>query len=157
MTKPTSKYGNLIQNARQPKNQQAIEPEDQINADTPAIDKPEDQIEITTEDQTYSQKTVQLTIEPENQINLQLKNNLDQPLVKTDNQTTSEPVNQIVISEVLTVERDVNLCCKIPESLRRHWAAESKRSGVTMTDVIVDAFTAKFGLPENWEARKPDK
>jgi hypothetical protein len=44
-------------------------------------------------------------------------------------------------------EREVNLCVKVPESQRRHWAAESKRMGVSMTSVIVDALKAKFGEP----------
>ena len=57
----------------------------------------------------------------------------------------------------LTVEREVNLCCKVPESWRRHWAAEAKRNGVTMTEVIMAAFTAKFGLPENLDRSTPDK
>lgn len=43
--------------------------------------------------------------------------------------------------------REVNLCVKVPESLRRHWAAESKRQGITMTAVIVKALTTKFGDP----------
>ena len=52
-----------------------------------------------------------------------------------DNQITSEP--------------DVNLCVKVPKSMRHHWAVEAKRTGVTMTSVIIEALTQKFGLPEN--------
>lgn len=44
-------------------------------------------------------------------------------------------------------EPEVNLCVKVPMSLRRHWSAEAKRQGTTMTSVIVEALTAKFGEP----------
>jgi hypothetical protein len=47
-----------------------------------------------------------------------------------ENQDTSIPENQIT-------EPDVNLCVKVPKSLRQHWAAEAKRQGTTMTAVIV--------------------
>lgn len=61
-----------------------------------------------------------------------------QQTVKPDNQITSKPDEKLV-----------NLCVRVPESLRRHWAAEAKRSGVTMTDVMVEALTQKFGLPDS--------
>lgn len=44
-------------------------------------------------------------------------------------------------------EPEVNLCVKVPVSLRRHWSAEAKRQGTTMTSVIVEALKAKFGEP----------
>lgn len=71
---------------------------------------------------------------------------------KPDNQKTIKPDNKAksdfleTLSEVKP-EREVNLCVKVPESLRRHWAAESKRQGVTMTAVIVEALMTKFGEP----------
>lgn len=71
------------------------------------------------------------TIEPENQLD-----------GKPDNQKTIE-----LEIEVVKV-KEVNLCVKVPESLRRHWAAESKRQGVTMTEVMVQALEARFGRPE---------
>lgn len=75
-----------------------------------------------------------------------------------DNQKTREPVDQQSgkPDDQMTSKPDekmVNLCVKVPESLRRHWAAESKRSGVTMTDVIVEALSQKFGLPDNQTTR----
>jgi hypothetical protein len=79
---------------------------------------------------------IQKARKEENQINSppQLEENKDQS-VKPDDQKTSNP--------------EVNLCVKVPKYLRQHWAAEAKRSGVTMTSVIVEALTQKFGLPEN--------
>jgi len=63
---------------------------------------------------------------------------------KQDNQITSKPDDKITSEP----EEEVNLCVKVPKSLRRHWAAESKRTGITMTSVIVEALTARFGKPE---------
>jgi predicted HicB family RNase H-like nuclease len=74
----------------------------------------------------------------------------NQESVKPDNQITSEPENKKASEpEVEPVkEKEVNLCVKVPESLRRHWAAESKREGITMTEVIVQALEDRFGRPE---------
>lgn len=63
---------------------------------------------------------------------------------KQENQIASQPDDQITSQP----EEEVNLCVKVPKSLRRHWAAESKRMGITMTSVIVEALTARFGKPE---------
>jgi hypothetical protein len=65
----------------------------------------------------------------------------NQASVKPDNQITSQP-------EVIEAEQEVNLCVKVPISLQRHWSAEAKRTGVTMTTVIVEALKAKFGEPD---------
>jgi hypothetical protein len=77
---------------------------------------------------------------------------------KPDDQITEKPLNQETIkpdSQIASQseEKQVNLCVKVPESIRRHWAAESKRQGVTMTDVIIEALTQKFGLPDNQKTR----
>ncbi len=70
----------------------------------------------------------------------------NQVVVKPDDQKTIKPDDQIFNQPE---EKMVNLCVKVPESLRRHWAAESKRSGITMTDVIVEALSQKFGKPDS--------
>ncbi|MBE9242533.1 hypothetical protein [Synechocystis salina] len=62
---------------------------------------------------------------------------------KPDDQSTIQLENQI------TSEREVNLCVKVPKSLRQHWAAEAKRADITMTSVIIQALTQKFGLPDS--------
>ena len=95
-----SKYGALIQKAREQENQEVGKPDDQI------------------------------TSQADNQV-----------VGKPDNQTTRQPEIEVV------KEKEVNLCVKVPESLRRHWAAESKREGITMTEVIVQALEARFGKP----------
>ena len=44
-------------------------------------------------------------------------------------------------------EEDVNLTVKVPKSRRMHWAAEAKRAGVTLTEVICEALSKRFGEP----------
>jgi len=71
---------------------------------------------------------------------------------KPVNQETSQPDNQMqtfaLTQEIPEPEVEVNLCVKVPVSLRRHWSAEVKRQGITMTAVIVEALEAKFGRPD---------
>lgn len=66
---------------------------------------------------------------------------------KPENKNTSSaaPTSEVTAE---TSEPEVNLCVKVPASLRRHWSAEAKRAGITMTSVIVEALKAKFGEPD---------
>ena len=68
---------------------------------------------------------------------------------KPENQKTSQstPADQMRETTEEATEPEVNLCVKVPVSLRRHWSAEAKRQGTTMTSVIVEALKAKFGEP----------
>ena len=68
-----------------------------------------------------------------------------------DNKTSQSEKEQLsgFPDDQITSEPDVNLCVKVPKSMRHHWAVEAKRTGVTMTSVIIEALTQKFGLPEN--------
>ena len=52
----------------------------------------------------------------------------NQPTSQADSQATGLPDNQITRRPEIELvkEKEVNLCVKVPESLRRHWAAESK-------------------------------
>jgi hypothetical protein len=75
---------------------------------------------------------------------------------RPDNQITSKPDNQITGKPEpgdQVKEKQVNLCVKVPESLRRHWAIQAKIQDVTMTDVMVEALTQKFGLPDDQTTR----
>jgi hypothetical protein len=79
---------------------------------------------------------------------------------KTEDQNINKPVNQIIkqpenqitdpddIQNTPEPEPEVNLCVKVPLSLRRHWGAEAKRQGTTMTAAIIEALEAKFGRPD---------
>lgn len=79
------------------------------------------------------------TIKPDNQIS-----------VKPENQIKDKQDNQITIKPDRIDDQDedlVNLCVKVPRPLRQHWAAEAKRKGITMTEVIVSALRSEFGEP----------
>jgi hypothetical protein len=76
---------------------------------------------------------------------------------KPKNQTARKPVSKKArITENQKTRKQesqdagelVNLGVKVPLSWRRHWAAESKRQGVSMTEIIVAALIAEFGKPE---------
>lgn len=56
-------------------------------------------------------------------------------------------VRQNTIKPEETVEEMVNLCIKVPLSLRRHWAGESKKRGISMTEVVIEALKNEFGEP----------
>lgn len=51
------------------------------------------------------------------------------------------------IQKKVKPEKMVNVGAKVPQSHRNHWAAEAKRSGRSMTDVIMSALVEAFGLP----------
>jgi hypothetical protein len=42
----------------------------------------------------------------------------------------------------------MNLCVKLSKRLRSRWAAAAKRHDITMTDVMVEALKARFGMPD---------
>lgn len=76
----------------------------------------------------------------------------DQATREPDNQITGQPASQATGQPELdsqVKEKQVNLCVKVPESLRRHWVIQAKIQDITMTDVMVEALTQKFGLPDN--------
>ncbi len=79
--------------------------------------------------------------EPENQNTSLKEQNTNFPESRNtglpENQNTNFPENQN--------EPEVNLCVKVPKSLRQHWAAEAKRQGTTMTAVIMAALSDRFG------------
>jgi hypothetical protein len=63
---------------------------------------------------------------------------------KQENQKTRKPeTGQGTLSEP-----DVNLSIKVAATRRRHWAAEAKRQGITLTAAITEALSQKFGEPE---------
>jgi predicted HicB family RNase H-like nuclease len=117
--KVKGKYGALIQKAREQENQISGQPDDQEDS------------------------------EPDNQEEAEGNQPDNQATRQTNTQKTKKPDNQIASKPENKKEREVNLCVKVPESLRRHWAAEAKRQGITMTEVMVEALIQKFGKPDN--------
>lgn len=73
-----------------------------------------------------------------------------QPVESLENQKSGKPEPKRVEKSKApeTQEEQVNLGVKVPLTWRRHWAAESKRTGISMTEVIIEALTKKFGKPE---------
>ncbi len=67
----------------------------------------------------------------------------NQKAINTDNQTSDLPEQE------QEGEQFVNLCVKVPLTQRRYWMARAKEQGITVTSVIVEALSQKFGLPEN--------
>ena len=69
---------------------------------------------------------------------------------KTESQIAGKPEETEVNPESSATRekpKEVNLSIKVSESLRRHWAAEAKRQGISVTSVIIEALTARFGIP----------
>lgn len=88
-------------------------------------------------------------VQPENQIS---KSPETASTREPNNQTSGQPENQKT-SQLVLEEKQVNLCVKVPESLRRHWAIQAKIQGVTMTAVMVEALTERFGKPDDQTTR----
>lgn len=74
----------------------------------------------------------------------------NQPVENLENQKPRKPESKKAEKSKVpeTQEEQVNLGVKVPLTWRRHWAAESKRTGISMTEVIIEALTKKFGKPE---------
>ncbi|MBN3946406.1 MAG: hypothetical protein HWQ38_07905 [Nostoc sp. NMS7] len=75
----------------------------------------------------------------------------NQKAINTEDQTSGFP------SQEPELEQMVNLCVKVPISQRRYWMSKAKEKGITVTSVIVEALTQKFGEPENQKTRKSEK
>jgi hypothetical protein len=131
------RYGALIKQAKQapPDDQNARQPKNQVHGE------PDNQMPGQTDNQIDRKPDNQMPGQPDNQIDR-----------KPDNQMTGQPDNQIG-RKPAPDEKQVNLCVKVPESLRRHWAIQAKIQGVTMTAVMVEALTQKFGLPDDQMTR----
>ena len=69
------------------------------------------------------------------------------PALQKKAKLASERVERAVKQAPIVKEEDVNLTVKVPRSRRMHWAAEAKRSGVTLTEVICEALSKRFGEP----------
>ena len=65
----------------------------------------------------------------------------NQKAIQPDNQTSGLPEQE--------AEQFVNLCVKVSLTQRRYWMARAKEQGITVTSVIIEALSQKFGLPEN--------
>jgi hypothetical protein len=64
---------------------------------------------------------------------------------KRENQKAGKTGNQNTLK---AAAKDVNLSIKVPESRRRHWVSEAKRQGTSLTAVILESLSKRFGEPE---------
>jgi len=70
------------------------------------------------------------------------KPNTDKP----ENQKTGKPEKKSATNKVeQSKEKEVNLSIKVPESKRRHWVSEAKKQGTSLTAVIIESLSNKFG------------
>jgi hypothetical protein len=61
---------------------------------------------------------------------------------KQESKKTSKPeIEQRIQKE------EVNLSIKVLKSRRQHWVAEAKRQGTSLTAVITEALSERFGEP----------
>ena len=65
--------------------------------------------------------------------------------VKQESHITRKPEGKIIKQ---LPAKDVNLSIKVPESRRRHWVSEAKRQGTSLTAVILESLSKRFGEPE---------
>lgn len=79
---------------------------------------------------------------PENQ---KSRNTENKKTVKQENSITRKPENRITKQ---ASGKEVNLSIKVPESRRRHWVSEAKRQGTSLTAVILESLSKRFGEPE---------
>lgn len=64
---------------------------------------------------------------------------------KPENQKTGKPENKSINKGEKPKEKEVNLSIKVPESKRRHWVSEAKKQGTSLTAVIIESLSNKFG------------
>ena len=66
---------------------------------------------------------------------------------KEVNTDVGKTVNAESGKAVNAEDKPVNITIKVPRKSRQYWTAQCKLQGVTMTEVLVQALTERFGLP----------
>jgi hypothetical protein len=69
-------------------------------------------------------------------------------LIKEARKQEAQKTKKPEVGHKSSPEPDVNLSIKVAASRRRHWAAEAKRRGTTLTAAITEALSSRFGEPE---------
>ena len=70
---------------------------------------------------------------------------------KGENQKNGKPENNqnvLMENQQTSKPEEVNLSVKVAKNRRQHWAAEAKRQGTSLTAVITEALSARFGEPK---------
>jgi len=60
-------------------------------------------------------------------------------------------IDNMIFSTNSSAQPQVNLCDKVPLSWQRYWETEAKRTGTTITSVVIEALKARFGEPNQLE------
>ena len=77
-----------------------------------------------------------------------IKKGREQDKSKEVKDQNSKAVNTNVGKTVNTEdEKPVNITIKVPRKSRQYWTSQCKLQGVTMTEVLVEALTERFGDP----------
>lgn len=77
-----------------------------------------------------------------------IKKGREQDKSKEVKDQNSKAVNTNVGKEVNTEEeKPVNITIKVPRKSRQYWTSQCKLEGLTMTEVLVEALTKRFGEP----------
>lgn len=74
-----------------------------------------------------------------------IKNAKSQEASNAESQNTVKPESQVEVSP--PEEKTANLSIKVPLALRQHWVGEAKKQGTSLTAVIIEALTKRFGTP----------
>ncbi len=74
-----------------------------------------------------------------------IKNAKNQDASDTESQNPGKPESWTEPPQL--EEKVANLTIKVPLALRQHWAGEAKKQGTSLTAVIVEALTERFGKP----------
>ena len=86
---------------------------------------------------------------PENQI----AEKISQKTRKVENQKTRKPDSRKASeSKILTLnvkEEEVNLSIKVALRRRRYWMGQAKLKGETLTEVIIEALSKRYGEPKD--------
>lgn len=69
-------------------------------------------------------------------------------LIKEARKTENQKARKGSPEKGSSADPDVNLSIKVATSRRRHWVAEAKRQGTTLTAAITSALSERFGEPE---------
>jgi hypothetical protein len=69
-------------------------------------------------------------------------------LIKEARKTENQKPRKVGSEKEDGTDPEVNLSIKVATSRRRHWAAEAKRRGITLTAAITEALSERFGEPE---------
>lgn len=69
-------------------------------------------------------------------------------LIKEARKTENQKSGDVEVKKESMTDPEVNLSIKVATSRRRHWAAEAKRRGITLTAAITEALSERFGEPE---------